>query len=78
MNIREEVLHKPFDELTAFQQRVVLELEELITKFDKLAAFLETDIFEALDDEMGKFLLREQLLAMSSYVHILGTRVGRF
>ncbi len=78
MNIREEVLQKEFDELAPYQQLLVVDLEELVTKFDKLATFLESDSFEEVINEMDKFLLRQQLLAMASYINVLGTRVGRF
>lgn len=78
MSIREEVLQKEFDELAPYQQRVVVELEELVAKFDKLSVFLDSDEFVVNNDEMGKFLLRQQLLVMSAYIHVLGVRAGRF
>lgn len=78
MNVREEVLTKTFDELAPYQQRAVLELEELADKFDKLSLFLDSDEFLVYNDEMGRFLLRQQLLIMASYVNVLGTRIGRF
>lgn len=55
-------------------ERMIAELKDLMDKIDKLDAFIGKAVYENLDD-ISKFLLRQQLLAMRSYAGILKKRI---
>lgn len=54
--------------------RMIVELEELSERYGKLSAFLETDKFLELGNEMCE-LIRRQHKAMSEYKDILEKRI---
>ena len=62
-------------ELLPHQQRVVDELNELSTKVGKLNAFIETKLFDSLD-ESEKDRLRRQFAIMMDYQQVLAERIG--
>lgn len=59
------------------EQRVIVEANELRTKINALAAFIDSERFDALEFQQ-KLLLREQLDAMTAYDHILMKRITLF
>jgi hypothetical protein len=62
---------------TTWQERVLEERIELLTKVEKLSAFHRTDAFYALDVyEQADQLM--QLKAMRTYLQALESRVTRF
>ena len=60
-----------------FQTRVVEEKKELDDKVEKLAAFLQTDMFGNLPDEEQARMTRQKE-AMSEYSNVLGERIAAF
>ena len=63
--------------MQAYQERVVVERDELAEKLDKLRTFRHQEIFEMLPyQERGR--LTRQLMAMSSYLDILNERIAAF
>lgn len=60
-----------------FQQRVVTEKAELDSKLIALKKFLDTPLFEKLD-ENEKSRLMEQSAVMGEYSEILGARIAAF
>lgn len=64
-------------EFEPYQQRVVIEKNELNDKIDRLKAFFKTKTFEDLNDD-DQMLLDEQYWVMKEYSNILATRIGRF
>lgn len=60
-----------------YQERVVCEKKELDEKLEKLCPFIDSDIFNKLE-EGDKTLLIEQQAVMSSYSNILANRIDRF
>jgi predicted nucleic acid-binding Zn-ribbon protein len=63
--------------MQAYQQRVVEERQQLEERRQKLAAFLDTEVFQKLTVE-ERTLLREQFAAMSNLSLILEKRIGLF
>ena len=60
-----------------YQQRVIQEHDELITKINKLEAFIEGDVFKQLDEtERGRLVAQEG--AMRAYAFILIHRIAAF
>ena len=71
------LLYQGFEKLAPFQQRVVLECEELSSKYAKLVSFLSQSPAPELSvDEIED--LRQQLGAMQEYLIVLRRRIGRF
>jgi len=73
---------RQFDEgytrvLPDYQQRVVDEMNELADKTNKLMAFLKSEKSQELAAEDFK-LMKDQWIAMGSYVFILSSRIDRF
>lgn len=63
--------------MQAYQERVVVERNELSEKCDKLRTFTNSKAFENLPyKERGR--LTRQYLAMSSYLDILNERIEAF
>ena len=63
--------------MTPHQQRVIDEQAELNEKLTKLYSFLETSLFNSLDEnEKGR--LKRQSVIMQSYFDILGERISAF
>lgn len=58
-----------------FELRLLSEQEDLATKVEKLAKFVESEKFNDLDDEM-KELLNKQLVIMKGYNQILIKRLN--
>ena len=65
-------------QLQPHQQRVVDELNELVSKAQKLSAFITTNSYFIELDEVDHSLLRSQWAVMDAYVQILETRIKRF
>jgi len=63
--------------LEEWQTRVVDELTELSAKLDKLNAFIQTEHFAELEEEI-RALMVEQASAMNAYAEVLKARVARF
>lgn len=59
------------------QERVVNERNDLVEKTQKLAAFLDTPTYAALDTAEQARLGR-QLRIMNDYVEVLGDRIAAF
>jgi hypothetical protein len=59
------------------QQRVVIELEELVHKIDKLTEFLKGDLFQTIPND-EKDRLERQHVAMLEYRDILAERIVHF
>ena len=57
------------------KQRVVDELKELSVKFSKLVAFMCSDRFFTLEDEM-QWSMREQRTTMMNYMDCLAKRLS--
>ena len=57
-----------------YDKRILDERTELITKIDKLKAFMTTDKFIEMDG-YEKYLLTQQLIAMTDYQILLGMRL---
>ena len=71
------LLYQGFENLAPFQQRVVLECEELSSKYAKLVSFLSQSPAPELSvDEIED--LRQQLGAMQEYLIVLRRRIARF
>jgi hypothetical protein len=58
------------------QQRVIDERDELITRTEKLAAFLDAGLVEVSEDERQRLIL--QLQIMKSLVTVLQWRISNF
>lgn len=71
------LLYQGFENLAPFQQRVVLECEELSSKYAKLVSFLSQSPAPELSAEEIEDL-RQQLGAMQEYLTVLRRRIGRF
>jgi hypothetical protein len=63
--------------LKAYQQRVVLEKEELYGKIERLQAFIESDKADILDP-MERTDMILQLGIMNQYYGVLCNRIRRF
>lgn len=61
-----------------YQQRVVIEKEELDAKRTKLWNFMVDPEFKVLCDEAERARLMEQAAAMTKYSEILGRRIHAF
>lgn len=62
----------------SFIERMKKEYEELLDKFKKLEAFVESDKFsETVKDDYHEFLLKTQKAVMERYLQILECRMGR-
>lgn len=59
------------------QQRVVAEEADLRNRYEKLCAFIGTDIYEALD-KFERQRLMAQGLAMNGYLEVLVERIKHF
>lgn len=59
------------------EMRVIEEKRELKLKLNKLEDFLESDLFETLDD-LDKNLLSDQFRYMMLYDDILNRRISKF
>lgn len=64
-------------ELKPYQQRVVVEHDELTVKLDKLRAFLASDTIETIS-RAELVVLGMQLLAMECYAGVLRSRIETF
>lgn len=64
-------------ELKSYQQRVVIEHEELMTRLVKLRAFFTSEAIDTVSRE-ELVLLAMQLLAMESYEKVLSSRIEIF
>lgn len=64
-------------ELLPHQQRVVIELEELSSKIQKLTTFTTTPLFNELSAS-DRNLLSTQLSAMKTYGYVLELRIAKF
>lgn len=64
-------------ELKPYQQRVVVEHDELMVKLDKLRAFLTSDTIETIS-RAELVVLGMQLLAMECYEGVLRSRIEAF
>ena len=60
-----------------YQQRVVVEQQELLTKIEKLSAFIDGKLFRGLSTE-EQDLLNEQLASMRKYHYTLIHRIELF
>lgn len=60
-----------------FEKRVIKEKEELDEKIKKLTDFLDTKIFENLDED-NSLLLEYQFVTMKEYSKILEDRISYF
>ena len=60
-----------------WQERVLLERNQLQERYENLVAFLNTKMWEGLDDE-DKRLLLDQRHAMISYLSVLNMRIARW
>lgn len=60
-----------------FQERVVLERDELADKLKRLAEFIAGDVFGTLDQD-EQWRLRTQHDAMTAYCHTLDARIAAF
>lgn len=60
-----------------YQQRVIEEKRDLDSRIDRLCAFCQGDVFQALPS-YEKLLLEAQLHAMTGYSAILGSRIAGF
>jgi len=67
--LQDKVANTPKD----YRERMVAEYKELDERTTKLAAFLDSQVFEALCPEK-QMLMRQQLRAMEEYVKVLGRR----
>jgi hypothetical protein len=63
--------------MKAYQQRVINEKSCLDDKLGKLTKFIESDEFDALEDDDRKLLVKQED-AMSIYSEILEDRIKRF
>ena len=63
--------------MSAYQQRVVNEKQELDEKLNKLRSFIKTDVCMALPFE-DRSLLAQQERVMTEYSRILAERIARF
>lgn len=68
---------KIFDELEPYQKRVVVEMEELLDKIEALEAFIQSEKFINVEST-AQFLLKQQVLTMTAYLHVLTARVAMF
>lgn len=64
--------------LQPHEQRVVEERAALMERIDKLRAFIDSSPHFVTLDPADKDLLREQLVHMEGYAHVLAERIGRF
>lgn len=64
-------------ELKPYQQRVVVEHDELTVRLDKLRAFLASDTIETIS-RAELVVLGMQLLAMECYEGVLRSRIEAF
>jgi hypothetical protein len=63
--------------MEAYQERVVLEKNELDEKISKLSTFISSEKFSSVkEDEVNR--LRNQLSIMIDYSNILGERISNF
>lgn len=63
--------------MEAYQERVKIELEELIQKVEKLDKFLESPIAKTTE-EVSLSLMKQQLHYMTMYAGVLSARVAVF
>lgn len=60
-----------------YQQRVIDEKKELITKINNLTYFISTDTFELLPMEEQKRMIHQKII-MEKYINILTDRIDFF
>lgn len=60
-----------------YQQRVVIEREEIDTKLEKLLQFLNSETFNSLN-EKDQELLKRQAIIMGDYSSVLAERISLF
>lgn len=60
-----------------YQQRVIDEKKELITKINNLTYFISTDTFELLPMEEQKRMIHQKII-MEKYINILTDRINFF
>ncbi len=66
-----------YPQLLPYQQRVVLEHEDLVAAIQRLEAFLATEAFKTVDPaEQGR--LTQQHQCMKTYASILNDRITHF
>ena len=64
--------------MEAYQEKIILEKNELKEKTDKLGSFiLDNPVYQALEEE-EKLLLNEQHFHMCNYLDILEKRIKKF
>lgn len=63
--------------MTDFQERVITEHSELQTRIMSLTAFLQTELFAELTEEV-RGLLEHQSIVMNQYLNILAERIALF
>jgi hypothetical protein len=61
--------------MEAWQQRVIDEKKQLDERIEKLAIFIQGELYNTLDPVEQK-RLTDQIHAMDSYARILGQRIG--
>ncbi|GAC1500182.1 MAG: hypothetical protein NVS1B6_06340 [Steroidobacteraceae bacterium] len=64
-------------EMQTYQQHLVSERDDLQSKADRLAAFLDTEIYQSLP-EAEQDRMRRQLGHMNSYREVLDERIAAF
>ena len=60
-----------------YQQRVVVEHNELVEKLDKLGDFMDSHKFQELN-EIQQHLLMKQAKHMTKYANVLSLRISHF
>ena len=63
--------------MQAFQERVVVEKNELDEKINKLSSFIESDRWSSVAED-EKERMRKQLVAMGEYSNVLSQRIANF
>lgn len=63
--------------MTDWQIRVVMERNELKSKYESLLRFTQTQSFERMES-YDSFLLIQQSESMARYLHFLDARIARF
>lgn len=72
--LKEKLHQEELEAATTWQQRVLEEYSGLVTKLDKLSAFLLSDAAKKVD----VWLLHEQAKAMADYAGVLQIRIKQF
>ena len=63
--------------MQAFQERVVVEKNELDEKINKLSSFIESDRWSSVAEDEKEWM-RKQLVAMGEYSNVLSQRIANF